>query len=132
MAVFKIKTIKGLQILAYTNENCLQIPSHPSQNGNNYRPGCGNRGAIAHGFWECKLVWSPCENQYGGKVFKKLKNKLGMVAQTRNSSTWKTEAGESLLVQGHPGLHSESKGRNKALKIEIPYNPLLGMYQKDS
>lgn len=29
VAVLKVKMTKGLQILEYTNENCLQTPSHP-------------------------------------------------------------------------------------------------------
>lgn len=46
-----------------------------------------------------------------------------MVAHTHNSSTWETAAGDSLLIQGHPGLQRE-QGGNKALRIE-PHDPLL-------
>lgn len=62
---------------------------------------------------------------------KKLKIKLDMVAHSHNSSTWETEAGESLLVQGLD-YTVRTRGKNKPLKIELPYDPLLGMYQKDS
>lgn len=34
---------------------------------------------------------------------------LGMVAHVCHPSTWEAEVGESLQVQGQPGLHSEFK-----------------------